>query len=221
MLLYDFQCGIQGFIIHTHIIPSSILFPFHTLQNQMKTDNHIHTVISPNNSTLLFILLEILSFHSFPITTAKQSRNTMEPLLDILLFHSLQRLVQFSSVTNWHGFCFTISLMGSLGVLGCIFTLHPNSIMNTLRRFGAAVRLIFPLRAATLAGRFRLDAFTSNLCKSRRTTRNQSTANPNGRQDRSRAWSHCGKSSLQSKYLWCSANRNTLRGCFHRTALSA
>ena len=135
----------------------------------------------------------------------------MEPLLNILLFHSLQRLVQFSSVTSWRGFCFTISLMGSLSVLGCVSTLHPNSIMNTLRRFGAAVRLIFPLRAATLAGRFRLDAFTSNLCKSRRTTRNQSTANPNGRQGGSRAWRNCDKSSLQSEYLWQSANRNTLR----------
>ena len=93
--------------------------------------------------------------------------------------------------------------------------------MNTLRRFGAAVRLIFPLRAATLAGRFRLAAFTSNLCKSRRTTRNQSTANPNDRQEGSRAWRNCDKSSLQSEYLWHSANRNTLRGCFHRTALSA
>ena len=35
-LLYDFQCGIQGFNIHTHIILLPILFPFHTLQNQMK-----------------------------------------------------------------------------------------------------------------------------------------------------------------------------------------
>ena len=83
--------------------------------------------------------------------------------------------------------------------------------MNTLRRFGAAVRSIFPLRASTLAGRFRLDAFTLNLCKSRRTTQNQSTANPNGRQGGSRAWRNCGKSSLQSEYHWFSANRNTLR----------
>ena len=45
----------------------------------------------------------------------------MEPLLDILLFHSLQRLVQFSSVTSWRGFCFTISLIGSLSALGCVF----------------------------------------------------------------------------------------------------
>ena len=101
---------------------------------------------------------------------------------------------------------------GFFGRFGlCFLRFTPNSIMNTLRRFGAAVRSIFPLRAATLAGRFRLDAFTSNLCKSRRTTRNQSTANPNGRRDRSRAWSHCDKSSLQSEYLWFSANRNTLR----------
>ena len=135
----------------------------------------------------------------------------METLLDIFLFHSLQRLFQFSSVISWRGFCLTISLIGSLGTLGCVFTLHPNSIMNTLRRFGAAVRLIFPLRAATLAGRFRLDAFTSNLCKSQRTTRNQSTENPKGRQEGSRAWSHCDKSSLQSEYHWFSANRNTLR----------
>ena len=117
----------------------------------------------------------------------------MEPLLDIFLFHSLQCLVQFSSVSSWHGFCFTISLMGSLGVLGCVFyALSPNSIMNTLRRF-------------------RLDAVRSNLCKSRRITRNQSTANPKGRQDGNRAWRNCGKSSLQSEYLWHSANRNTLR----------
>ena len=93
----------------------------------------------------------------------------------------------------------------------CFLRFTPNSIMNTLRRFGAAVRSIFPLRAATLAGRFRLGAFTSKLCKLRRTTRNQSTANPNGRRDRSRTWSHCDKSSLQSEYLWFSANRNTLR----------
>ena len=49
----------------------------------------------------------------------------MEPLLDIFLFHSLQRLVQYSGVTNWRGFCFTISLMGSLGVLGCVFYSSP------------------------------------------------------------------------------------------------
>ena len=35
-LLYNFQCGIQGFNIHTHIILLPILFPFHTLQNQTK-----------------------------------------------------------------------------------------------------------------------------------------------------------------------------------------
>ena len=51
----------------------------------------------------------------------------MEPLLDIFLFHSLQRLVQFSSVTNWRGFCLTISLMGSLSVLGCVFYASPQS----------------------------------------------------------------------------------------------
>ena len=101
---------------------------------------------------------------------------------------------------------------GFFGRFGlCFLRFTPNSIMNTLRRFGAAVRSIFPLLAVTLAGRFRLDAFTSNLCKSRRTTRNQSTANPNSRQEGSRAWSNCDKSSLQSEYLWFSANRNTLR----------
>ena len=42
-------------------------------------------------------------------------------------------------------------------------------------------------------------------------TKNQSTTNPNGWQDGSRAWRNCGKSSLQSEYLWFSANRNTLR----------
>ena len=45
----------------------------------------------------------------------------MEALLNIFLFHSLQRLVQFSSVTSWRRFCLTISLMGSLSVLGCVF----------------------------------------------------------------------------------------------------
>ena len=145
----------------------------------------------------------------------------MGTLLDIFLFHSLQRLVQFSSVTNCVD-SVSPSHWWILWVFWVVFsTLHPNSIMNTLRRFGAAVRLIFPLRAATLAGRFRLDAFTSNLCISRRTTQNQSIANPNGRQGGSRAWSNCGKSSLQSEYLWRSANRNTLRWCFHQTALSA
>ena len=49
----------------------------------------------------------------------------MEALLDIFLFHSLQRLVQYSGVTNWRGFCFTISLIGSLGVLICIFYASP------------------------------------------------------------------------------------------------
>ena len=189
------------------------LFSSHSIHSKIKwkTDSHIHIVFSPNNFTLLFILLEILFIPFLSNNHTQYSKNTMEPLLDIFLFHSLQRLVQFSSVTSWHGFCLTISLMGSLGVLGCVSTLHPNSIMNTLRRFGAAVRLIFPLRAVALAGRFRLDAFTSNLCKSRRITRNQSTTNPNDRQEGSRAWRNCGKSSLQSEYLWHSANRNTLR----------
>ena len=49
----------------------------------------------------------------------------MEALLDILLFHSLQCLVQFSIVASWRGFCLTISLMGSLGVLGCVFYASP------------------------------------------------------------------------------------------------
>ena len=144
----------------------------------------------------------------------------MEALLDILLFHSLQCLVQQRYQLAWilphyliHGF------FGCFGL--CFLRFTPNSIMNTLRRFGAAVRSTFPLRAATLAGRFRLDAFTSNLCKSQRTTRNQSTANQNGRQDESRAWRSCGKSSLQSEYLWRYANRNTPRGYFHRITLSA
>ena len=148
------------------------------------------------------------------------NRQYLEALLDILLFHSLQRLVQQCYQLAWILPHYLI--YGFFGCFGlCFLHFTPNSIMNTLRRFGAAVRLIFPLRAVTLAGRFRLDAFTSNLCKSRRTTRNQSTANPNGRQGGSRAWSNCGKSSLQSEYLWRSANRNTPRGCFHRTARSA
>ena len=49
----------------------------------------------------------------------------MEALLDILLFHSLQCLVQFSSVASWRGFCLTISLLDSLGVLGCVFYASP------------------------------------------------------------------------------------------------
>ena len=46
--------------------------------------------------------------------------------------------------------------------------------MNTLRRFVTVIGLTFPLRAATLVDRFRLYAFTSNLCTSRRTIHNQS-----------------------------------------------
>ena len=49
----------------------------------------------------------------------------METFFDILPFHSLQCLVQFSSVASWRGFCLTISLMGSLGVLGCVFYASP------------------------------------------------------------------------------------------------
>ena len=90
-----------------------------------KTDSHTHIVFSPNNSTLLFILLEILFIPFLSNNHTQYSKNTMEPLLDIFLFHSLQRLVQFSSVTSWHGFCFTISLMDSLGVLGCVFYASP------------------------------------------------------------------------------------------------
>ena len=119
-LLYAFQCGIQGFNIHTHIIPLPILSTFHTLQNQMKTDNHIHIVFSPNTSTLLFILLEILFIPLLFNNNTRQSKNTIKPFFDILLFPSLQCLVLFSSVTNWRGFCLTISLMGSLSVFGCI-----------------------------------------------------------------------------------------------------
>ena len=190
------------FLSSSHSIHSKI---------KWKTDSHIHIVFSPNNSTLLFILSKYFSFHSFP-TTIHNIAKTQWKLFSISFsftrfnawFSSAALPAGVDSASPFHWWV--------LWVFWVVFsTLHPNSIMNTLRRFGAAVRLIFPLRAATLAGRFRLDAFTSNLCKSRRTTRNQSTTNPNGRRDRSRAWSHCDKSSLQSEYLWFSANRNTLR----------
>ena len=120
-LLYDFQCGIQEFNIHTHIIPLPILFPFHTLQNQMKNwKSHSHCFLSKQFHSSLHPL-EILFIPFISNNHTQYSKNTMEPLLDILLFHSLQRLVQFSSVTSWRGFCLTISLMGSLGVFGCVF----------------------------------------------------------------------------------------------------
>ena len=76
----------------------------------------------------LFSLSSQNTFHSIPFLSnnhTQYSKNTMETLLDIFLFHSLQCLVQFSSVTSWHGFCFTITLMGSLSVLGCVFYASP------------------------------------------------------------------------------------------------
>ena len=150
------------------------------------------------------------SFHSFPITIHSIAKTQWK--LFSISFSFTRFNACFSSAALSAGVdSASLSHWWVLWVFWVVFsTLHPNSIMNTLRRFGAAVRSIFPLLAVTLAGRFRLDAFTSNLCKSRRTTRNQSTENPKGRQGGSRAWSHCDKSSLQSEYHWFSANRNTL-----------
>ena len=121
-LLYDFQCGIQGFDIHTHIILLPILFTFHTLQNQMNNHkSHSHCFLSKQFHSTLHPL-EILFIPFLSNNHTQYSKNTMEPLLDIFLFHSLQCLVQFSSVTSWRGFCLTISLMGSLG---CVFYASP------------------------------------------------------------------------------------------------
>ena len=104
------------FLSSSHSIHSKI---------KWKTDSHIHIVFIPNKFTLLFILLEILFIPFLSNNYTQHCKNSMEPLLNILLFHLLQRLVQFSSVTSWRGFCFTISLMGSLSVLGCVFYASP------------------------------------------------------------------------------------------------
>ena len=104
------------FLSSSHSIHSKI---------KWKTDSHIHIVFIPNKFILLFILLEILFIPFLSNNYTQHCKNSMEPLLNILLFHLLQRLVQFSSVTSWRGFCFTISLMGSLSVLGCVFYASP------------------------------------------------------------------------------------------------
>ena len=135
----------------------------------------------------------------------------MEALLDIFLFHSLQRLVQFSSVTSWCGFCLTISLMGSLGVLSCVFYASPKFNHEYSASLRSCGQIDFPFASRHFSRPLQIGRVHIEFVQIAENYTEPKHSKSNGRRDRSRVWRNCGKSSLQSKYLWHSANRNTLR----------